>query len=219
VAKVQVVIVPVGITAKTSDADRTKLYDEIRGLAQRLKDARVRVYFDQREGYSPGYKFNDHELKGVPLRLEFGPRDSTAGVVVTSRRDRDGKGSINLEHIETAVPDLLETIQKDLFERASEAYASRRKIVQEWKDFVPTLHQKNALIVPHCLGGECEDQIKKDSAGNLDSQEVDARAPSMGAKSLCIPLEQPESFHSGTLCINPKCGQEAKTWVMFGRSY
>ena len=79
-----------------------------------------------------------------------------------------------------------------------------------WKDFVPTLNAKNVLMVPHCLGGECEDEIKKDSAGNIEGQEVDARAPSMGAKSLCIPTEQPEPIAPGTQCINPKCGKKAE---------
>jgi prolyl-tRNA synthetase len=92
-------------------------------------------------------------------------------------------------------------------------------IIREWKDFVPTLNKKNVLLVAHCAGGECEDEIKKDSAATVEGQEVDARAPSMGAKSLCIPAEQPEELKEGTKCINPKCGKDAKMWVMFGRSY
>lgn len=219
VAETQVVIVPVGITAKSTDEDRKKLYDEVEGLRTILDDAGVRVESDMREGYSPGYKFNDWELKGVPLRLEFGPKDSANHVVTTSRRDRDGKGTIEIKDLATAVPALLETIQADMFQKASDEYASHRKIVREWKDFVPTLNDKNVLLVPHCLGGPCEDEIKEDSKGNIEGQEVDARAPSMGAKSLCIPHDQPEAIAEGTLCINPKCGQKAEQFVMFGRSY
>lgn len=219
VTDVQVVIVPVGVTAKTSPEAREKLYNEIEGLRTVLEDASVRVETDMREGYSPGYKFNDWELKGVPLRLEFGPKDSQNGVVTTSRRDRDGKDTIPIPEVAKKVPELLETIQKDMLTKASDEYAAHRKIVRQWSDFVPTLNDKNVILVPHCLGGPCEDEIKDDSKGNVEGQEVDARAPSMGAKSLCIPHDQPEPIAEGTKCINPKCGQVAEKWVMFGRSY
>ncbi|KAI5363202.1 Class II Aminoacyl-tRNA synthetase/Biotinyl protein ligase (BPL) and lipoyl protein ligase (LPL) [Septoria linicola] len=219
VAEVQVVIVPVGVTAKTTDEDRKKLYDEIEGLRTVLDGAGVRVESDMREGYSPGYKFNDWELKGVPLRLEFGPKDSANHVVTTSRRDQEGKGSIEIHNLVKDVPALLEQIQADMLKKASDEYAAHRVIVREWKDFVPTLNDKNVLLVPHCLGGPCEDEIKDDSKGTIEGQEVDARAPSMGAKSLCIPHDQPEPLAEGTLCINPKCGKKAEQWVMFGRSY
>ncbi|TKA33550.1 hypothetical protein B0A50_00385 [Salinomyces thailandicus] len=222
VADVQVVLMPVGVTAKTTLDTKEKLYNEVDELRRSLEDANVRVECDYREGYSPGYKFNDWEMKGVPLRLEFGPKDSANGVVTTSRRDQaEGKarGTIQVSEIATEVPKLLETIQADMFKKASDEYASRRKLVREWKDFVPTLNAKNVVVVPHCTGGPCEDEIKKDSSGQQEGQEVDARAPSMGAKSLCIPAAQPEELAQGTKCVNPKCGQEAKMWVMFGRSY
>ncbi|KAI7267927.1 prolyl-tRNA synthetase [Hortaea werneckii] len=223
VADVQVVIVPVGINAKTTDADREKLYDEVDGLRRQLEDVNVRVECDFREGYSPGYKFNDWEMKGVPLRLEFGPKDSANGVVTTSRRDQafsKEKGTIPVPDLATQVPALLEQIQSDMYTRASEEYASHRKVIRNWSEFVPTLNAKNVLIVPHCTNGDCEDEIKKDSSGHQEgAAEVDVRAPSMGAKSLCIPDAQPEEIKEGTKCINPKCGKEAKMWVMFGRSY
>lgn len=217
VAEVQVVIVPVGITAKTSDEDREKLYNKVDELRSTLEAVNVRVESDLREGYSPGFKFNDWELKGTPLRIEFGPKDFEKGVVTTSRRDREGKDTIPIDDIGTQIPALLDTIQKDMLEKASKEFAEHRVTVREWKDFVPTLNGKNVLMVSHCLGGECEDTIKKDSAGNLEGQEVDARAPSMGAKSLCIPEDQPEGLEEK--CINPKCESKAQKWVMFGRSY
>lgn len=219
VADVQVVIVPVGVTAKTTPEAKEKLYNEVEGLRTVLEDVGVRVETDMREGYSPGYKFNDWELKGVPLRLEFGPKDSEKGVVTTSRRDKDGKDTIPIPEVAKKIPELLETIQKDMFTKASDEYAAHRKIVRQWSDFVPTLNDKNVILVPHCLGGPCEDEIKDDSKGTIEGQEVDARAPSMGAKSLCIPHDQPEPIAEGTKCINPKCGQAAEKWVMFGRSY
>lgn len=219
VAETQVIIVPVGVTAKTTDEDRKKLYDEIEGIRFVLENSGVRVESDTREGYSPGWKFNDAELKGIPLRIEFGPKDSEKGQVSTARRDTGEKGSIPIPNIGKDVPALLESIQKDMLKKASDEYASHRIVVREWKDFVPALNDKNVLLVPHCLGGECEDTIKEDSKGTIEGQEVDARAPSMGAKSLCIPHDQPEAIAEGQLCINPKCGKKAEQWVMFGRSY
>ncbi|KAH9827015.1 putative proline--tRNA ligase [Teratosphaeria destructans] len=224
VADTQVVIVPVGVNAKMSEEDKNKLYDQVADIKKRLEEADVRVEADYREGYSPGYKFNDWELKGVPLRIEFGPKDAANEVVATARRDRvyaedKGKGSIKLADLATEVPKLLEQIQQDMFAKASAEYAEHRKLVTEWKDFVPELNKKNLLIVPFCLQGDCEDQIKEDSSGRIEGQEVDARAPSMGAKSLCIPSEQPEESLEGRTCINPKCGRDALAFVMFGRSY
>jgi prolyl-tRNA synthetase len=222
VAEIQVVIVPAGINAKTTEEERTKLYADIEKIRTTLIDAGIRVEADLREGYTPAFKWAEWELKGIPLRLEFGPKDSAAGVVATARRDIDGKpgkGSLPLADLATAVPQLLETIQKEMFARADAEYASHRRIVADWKDFVPTLNGKNVLLVPHCLGGECEDQIKADSTGTAEGQVVDAKAPSMGAKSLCIPAQQPEQSLEGVKCVNPKCGKQAEKWVMFGRSY
>ncbi|KAK3100871.1 hypothetical protein LTR53_018874, partial [Teratosphaeriaceae sp. CCFEE 6253] len=153
VADIQVAIVPVGVTAKTTDADREKLYDEIKSIAATLEKADLRVECDFREGYSPGYKFNDWEMKGVPLRIEFGPKDSANGVVTTSRRDQEGKSTTPIADIAKEVPALLETIQADMFRKASEEYTAHRKIVREWKDFVPNLNQKNVVVVPHCATG------------------------------------------------------------------
>ncbi|RAH87732.1 prolyl-tRNA synthetase [Aspergillus japonicus CBS 114.51] len=226
VAENQTVIVPVGITAKTSDEERSKLYAEIDRLVSILQDAGVRAISDLREGYSPGWKFNEWELRGVPLRIEFGPGEMAGGFVTAARRDipgKDGKAPIQIAELATAVPALLETIQKDLYNRADNEYRSHRKLITNWDDFTPALNDKNVCIIPHCLTEECEDQIKDMSARKAeeDSGEAqDARAPSMGAKSLCIPFDQPEGIVAGeTKCCNPKCTRPAEKWCMFGRSY
>ena len=221
VAKTQVVIVPVGITAKSTAEDKEKLYGEIKSIETTLEAAGVRVKTDYREGYSPGYKFNDWELKGVPLRIEFGPKDLTAGQVTTSRRDIGGKSTIAISEVGTEIPKLLETIQADLFSRADKDFREHRKLITDWKDFVPALNDKNVVLIPHCLDGECEDKIKDLSARKPegDSSKTDDRAPSMGAKSLCIPFEQPSEIAPGTKCTNPECSKLAEQWVLFGRSY
>ncbi|ETN45146.1 proline-tRNA ligase [Cyphellophora europaea CBS 101466] len=222
----QVVIVPVGVTAKTTDEERTTLYKEIEGLVEVLRAADVRVISDLREGYSPGYKFNDWELQGVPLRLEFGPGESKGHFVSTSRRDLpkgESKGQIAISELNTEVPKLLEQIQKDLYDRANEKYKSHIKQITNWDDFVPALNDKNVCLIPHCLTEECEDQVKELSARKAEEQSgvpQDERAPSMGAKSLCIPFDQPAGIEKGvTACTNPKCSNKAEAWCMFGRSY
>ncbi|KAF7846519.1 hypothetical protein BT93_L4203 [Corymbia citriodora subsp. variegata] len=226
VAEVQVAIVPVGITAKTSDDDRELLHKEIVGLAEVLRAVGVRVETDFREGYSPGYKFNDWELKGVPLRLEFGPGESQGHFVTAARRDlpqKESKSTIQITELNTAVPALLEQIQKDLYDRAKKAFDDHHKHITNWSDFVPSLNEKNVCLIPHCLTEECEDQIKDSSKRTAEEQSgvpQDEKAPSMGAKSLCIPFEQPAGIEKGvTKCLNPQCTRTAEAWCMFGRSY
>jgi prolyl-tRNA synthetase len=202
------------------------LYKKAQAIADDLKDAGVRVETDYREGYSPGWKFNDWEMKGIPLRIEFGPKDAEKGVVTTSRRDIDNKdearGEIKVSDAKDAIPKLLETIQKDMFNKADKAYREHRKQLTNWDDFVPALNDKNVVLVPHCEGEDCEDEVKKMSAKQElgDNVAEDAKAPAMGAKSLCIPFEQPEGIKEDeTKCINPNCKNFAKAWVLFGRSY
>lgn len=224
VAEIQTIIVPVGITAKTTDEERKKLYSEIDDLVALLTAAGVRAESDKREGYSPGWKFNDWELKGVPVRLEFGPGESAGKYVTASRRDipgKDGKTTIPISELSIAIPALLDTIHNDLFKRADEEFRAHRKIITNWDDFVPALNAKNVCLIPHCLTEECEDQIKEMSARKAEEdsgEPQDARAPSMGAKSLCIPFDQPEGIVPGvTKCTNPHCTKLAEKWCMFGR--
>ncbi|ETI21430.1 proline-tRNA ligase [Cladophialophora carrionii CBS 160.54] len=226
VVETQVVIVPVGVTAKTTEEERDALYKEIDGLVEVLKAVNVRVQADFREGYSPGWKFNDWELKGVPLRLEFGPGESKGHFVTTSRRDlpkAESKGQIAISELNTAVPELLETIQKDLYDRADAKFKSHVKKITDWEEFVPALNDKNVILIPHCLTEACEDQIKDMSARKAEEQSgvaQDDRAPSMGAKSLCIPFDQPGGIEEGvTKCTNPQCSKLAEKWCLFGRSY
>lgn len=90
----------------------------------------------------------------------------------------------------------------------------------DWDDVVPTLDRKNLILVPWCENSECEDIFKERSSKreteNCDSP-VDERAPSMGAKSLCIPFEQPSEGVTNLKCI--QCGKDARVWGLFGRSY
>ncbi len=228
VAQRQVVIVPVGITAKTTDDQKTALYKEIDALTEILKAASLRVHADKRDGYSPGEKFNEWELKGVPLRLEFGPGESAGHYVTAARRDQrsdDGKAvkeRIPISELGKGVPVLLENIQQSLYDTADQAFKSHTIKVTEWKEFVPALNAKNVVLVPHCLTERCEDEIKNLSGRKEEGDETpqDEKAPSMGAKSLCIPYAQPEEgLKEGAKWVNPSCERKAEQWCLFGRSY
>jgi prolyl-tRNA synthetase len=156
---------------------------------------------------------------GVPLRLEFGPKDEATGVVTTVRRDNGIKGSVDISNIAQAVSQLLEQIQQDMYSRAKAAYDSHRIKVTDWNAVVPELNNKNTLLVPHCLNGDCADAIKQETAEiSKTVAEVDPRAPSMGAKSLCVPFDQ-EAIPAEMKCIRPACGRKAQKWLLCGRSY
>ena len=221
VAEIQVVIVPVGVTAKTIEEEKISLYEQCDALATVLQVVDIRVETDKRDGPSPGWKFNDWEQKGVPLRLEVGPGEIEGHFVTTSRRDvpgKEGKGKVAITELGKDIPILLETIQADLYSRADEKFKSHTKKITEWDKFVPALNDKNVCLIPHCLTEQCEDQIKDMSARKAVDDETpeDAKAPSMGAKSLCIPFDQPEGITKETKCTNPNCTNLAEKWCLFG---
>ncbi|KAF8136969.1 hypothetical protein EV363DRAFT_1394553 [Boletus edulis] len=218
VALVQVVIVPCGITAKSVEEDRNKINDACDELAKTLVDIGVRAKADLREGYTPGYKFNDWEQKGVPLRLEIGPNDLAKQQTLSVRRDTGAKAPIALADIKTTIPQLLDTIHNDMYAKALEEYNAHLKEVTNWEDFVPALDNKCVAVIPWCEREACEDDIKERSGRSAEPQ--DERAPSAGAKSLAIPFDQARwtPIEPGkTKCVG--CGQDAKRWTMFGRSY
>lgn len=218
VSQFQAVVVPVGVTAKTSDDQKNQIYDSAKELEVRLKKSGIRAFGDYNENYTPGWKFAQYELKGIPLRIELGPRDLEKGQVTAVRRNDGRKITISLQELESKIPVILEEMQKDMFNKAKESFDSHRVIVDEWKDFVPALNKKNVIVAPWCGDADCEDDIKDSSAKKDDGEdfEVDDKAPSMGAKSLCIPFNQP-TLKKGQKCV--KCSRLARYYCMFGRSY
>lgn len=220
VAHTQVVVVPCGITAKSTADDKKKIYDGIDEIVKTLRKSAIRVKADLRDNYTTGYKFSDWELKGVPVRIEFGPKDAEKRQVLTARRDTAEKASFPLADLGTSIAKLLETVQADMYSKAKAEYDSHVIKVTEWADFVPALDKKNVILTPFCKMEACEDKIKDNSARQVNGDEpVDERAPSMGAKSLCIPLEQPESEEETKKRKCVSCGEQAQAWTLFGRSY
>jgi len=218
VAPLQVVVIPCGLSVKQTKEEKENLYAECERLARRLKIVGVRAKADLRHNYSPGWRFADWEVKGVPLRLELGPKDLEKHQTLGCRRDvggKDNKVPLALGDIETKVTALLKQIQQDMFQRAKDERDRNMVQVTEWKDFTPTLNSKKMILAPICSDMKVEVDIKKKSAEESAAQ-VDEKAPSMGAKCLCIPFDQPP-LTPETKCI--LSGKPAEFWALFGRSY
>jgi prolyl-tRNA synthetase len=218
VAEYQVALIPVGLTSRTSDADTQKLLDGIEGIAKTLIDNDIRVECDTRSHYSPGWKFSEYELRGVPLRIEFGPRDQAKGAVTTVRRDTGERGTIQVDEIVEGVQKLLAQIQQEMLEHARKTYHDHIKYTNKWDDVVPLLNARNVIRMPHCGDGDCAEAVKKETAEICKTENMDPRAPSMGAKALCVPFEQPD-LPENTLCTRARCGKVAVNYTQFGRSY
>jgi len=221
VAPIQVVIVPILM----KKVDTAAIIAKAKEIASSLKEKGFSVNVDDRENYNPGWKFNHWELKGVPLRVEFGPKDFTNNQVVVVRRDTGEKETVSIDNVLERVPAILDQIQKSLYEKATKTRDEHIVEVREWKDFVPALDGKNLVIVPWCERESCEDDIKKTS-GEESKQKNAQKENEKGetgtikltgaAKTLCIPFEQ-RDLDPDTKCV--KCSEKAKRWTLFGRSY
>ena len=234
VAEFQVALIPVGLTARTTDEDKQKLLDAIESISKTLIDHDIRVQCDTRSHYSPGWKFAEYELRGFPLRIEFGPRDAEKGVVVTVRRDTGEKGTLPIDGIAGGVQELLDRIQREMLERVRKTYHDHIKYTSNWDEVVPLLNAKNVIRMPHCGDGDCAEAVKKETAEISKTENTDPRAPSMGAKgkspscfssyaltssvALCIPFEQ-LNLPENAICTRPGCGNAAMNYTQFGRSY
>jgi prolyl-tRNA synthetase len=192
----QVVIVPIFKT----DEEKALVFEAAKKIREQLVKADVRVKVDEREGQSPGFKFNDWEMRGVPLRMEIGPKDVAKGSVVLARRDKpgkEGKSFVSQDGIAASVQQLLAEIQKALLERAlafREANTFSPRNFDQFREAV----EKGFARSYWCGDGKCEEQIKEATKATLR----------------CIPLEQA----GGTgPCIF--CNQPSKELAIFGKAY
>ncbi|KAG5179602.1 proline--tRNA ligase [Tribonema minus] len=215
VAPLQVVIVPV-VTKKFGLDQLSPFVDKI---VADLRGGNVRVKFDTRDNYTAGWKYNHWEQKGVPIRLEVGPRDVEAERVVVVRRDTGDKQEMPVEAgIQGRILGVLEDIQNNLFAKATASRDEHYSRVLEWADFVPALNKNDIVLTPFCNEGEWEEKVKamsRDEALQGGSEDV-RTSTSVAAKTLCIPLDQPE-LPEGTKCF--VSGKPATCWVLWGRSY
>jgi len=199
-APIQVVIVPIWRTDDQKDA----VMEAVEGVRRELVDAGVRVHVDSREGLTPGFKFNDWEMRGVPLRMEIGPRDVESGTAILARRDvpgKDGKRSVSQAGIARTISDLLVEIQDHMLVQATEfrdAHLHRANTYDELKEIV----SDGWALIPHCGSAECEAKIKEETK----------------ASSRCFPLEENAEWNAdGATC--PVCGKPAVGLAYFSRAY
>ncbi|KAJ3016724.1 hypothetical protein HKX48_003891 [Thoreauomyces humboldtii] len=220
VASVQAVVIPVGITAKTTAEERKELYAKADELAKKLHKSGLRTRSDLRENYTPGWKYNHWELKGVPVRLEIGPKDLAKGSTRAVVRHDGSTRDMKLDSLAEELPKLMEEIQAAMLAKATKERDERMVRLETWDKFVETLNARCMVIAPWCERVECEDQVKDRSARNEgeEEEEQDEKAPSMGAKTLCIPFKQPDGgVKEGQSCF--ACKEKAKSYTLWGRSY
>ena len=194
-APIQVVVVPI---SKRED-ERTKVLEVVAQVEALLQD-NVRVHVDDREEYSPGWKFNDWEMRGVPLRIEIGPRDVEQGQVTLARRDvpgREGKRGVPLGGLAEEVQDTLTTIQANLHDRALDFREAHTYDPKDYAEFKQAVSEGFAYSW-WCGDADCETQIKDDTKATIR----------------CIPMEQEPGKGK---CI--RCGNGASERAVFGRAY
>ena len=170
--------------------------------------AGIRTKLDDRDNYTPGWKYNHWELKGVPLRCEFGPRDLEAGHCVVVRRDNRAKETVKLVDLTKRAAEICEEMQADMLQRATDKRnASVATCMSFDAGFVEALDEKKMVLTPWCETKESEELVKKKTNEASDGG---------AAKTLCIPFVQPP-LPKGTKCF--VTGAPATTWVIWGRSY
>ena len=185
-APYQVVIVPIW----RKERERTSVLAAADRVNQVLKDAGVRVKLDAREELNAGFKFNDWEMRGVPLRIEIGPRDVAKDAVVLARRDQPGKAGktfgVPVDGIATAVQEMLDTIQAAMLQRATEFRDANTHTVKDYDEFKEVLASQGGFIRVHWAGtDEDEDRIKQETKATIR----------------CFPADPPEGegvcFYTG----------------------
>lgn len=195
IAPIQVIIVPISI----GNWKETVL-PLATDIEKRLIAAGVRVKLDGREEYTPGWKFAEYELRGVPLRLEIGPKDIKAKQVVLVRRDNGEKLATGMDNLEEKVIHLLEDIQKNLLAQALEFQKQNTHDVASYEDFKKIIEERRGFLRAWWCGDEsCEEAIKEETAATIR----------------VIPLEKIKEGKGK--CIY--CGREASTYVYFARAY
>jgi len=195
IAPIQVIIVPISI----GNWKETVL-PLATDIEKKLIAAGIRVKLDSREEYTPGWKFAEYELRGVPLRLEIGPKDIKAQQVVLVRRDNGEKLATGMDNLEEKVVNLLEDIQKNLLALALEFQRQNTHDVASYEDFKKIIEERRGFLRAWWCGDEsCEEAIKEETAATIR----------------VIPLEKIKEGEGKCLY----CGRQASEYVYFARAY
>ena len=190
IAPTQLVIIPIASHKPGVCEKAAELETRLKGICRVTTDSR-----DQ----SPGWKFAEHEMKGVPLRLEIGPKDIENNQCVVVRRDNREKYFVSLDELETKIPELLQAVQDGLYEKALNRREEMTYDAKTLEDFCSIADNKPGFIrAMWCEDRACEDKLKEVA----------------GVTSRCMPLEQ-DSISNTCVC----CGKPAKKLVYWGKAY
>ena len=191
VAPIQVVIVTIAMHKEGVEDKAKEIYEVL--------NKNFRTELDLRDNYSTGYKFNDWELRGVPVRIELGPRDIENGVCVVVRRDTLEKTTVKLDELQEKVEELLDDIQKNMYNECVKRAEERTTVAKNMDEFEKNINENQGYVkAMWCGKEECENKIKEIT----------------GAHSRCIPFEQ-EKISDHCVC----CGEKAEKMVVWGRQY
>ena len=191
VAPIQVMIVPIAMHKEGVLNKVNEIYETL--------NQKFRVKVDDREQYSPGYKFNDCEMKGVPLRIELGPKDIEKGKCILVRRDNGEKIEININEVMSKTEEVLDLIQKNMYDMCIERMKEKTSIAHNMEEFKKNLEENQGLIKSMwCGSADCEEKIHDET----------------GAKSRCLPFNQEKL---GNKCVY--CGKDASKMVIWARQY
>jgi prolyl-tRNA synthetase len=195
IAPVQVVIVPIPY----KEANAESILAKSRELCEKLQSNSFSAVVDDRTEYTPGWKFNDWEIRGVPIRLEIGPRDLKQNQVTIVRRDTSERTYVKENEVINSVAKLLEEIQVNLFGKAKKCLDENITMVKTYSEFKDVLRIKGGFIrASWCGGSVCEEKIKEET----------------GATIRTMPFEEEKPFSK---CLY--CGKEAKKVVYIARAY
>jgi len=194
----QVVVVPI----VRSDSDAEAVYEAAWGVTAALHDRGLRATMDDREGLTPGFKFNDWEMKGVPLRVELGPRDIAEGKAILARRDvpgRDGKQAVPMEGLPDAAADLLDDIQQGMFDRATAFRDEHTSYPASFDEMREGIEQEGGFFhASWCGSPDCEAAIQHQTQATIRN----------------IPFDQPDELGP---CVF--CGAQGEFLAVFSKAY
>ncbi|MGC8614643.1 MAG: proline--tRNA ligase [Thermoprotei archaeon] len=182
VAPIQVIVVPIVYRGKLDPTEKA------RALVNELRAAGVRALLDDRNDKTPGYKYNEWEMKGVPLRIEIGPRDVEKGTLVIARRDSGQKSVVKSSELLASVRETLADIQKSLYEAASRRLASMMHEVNTLEEVSESVKNRSGFsVINLCDDRQCEDKI-------YDATGATVRCVQEGAEGKCVVCGRPAKY-------------------------
>jgi len=163
VAPIQVVIIPIYY----SNDDKEKVMQKANQIKDILSEIDLRVHLDDREQLTPGFKFNDWEMRGIPIRIEIGPKDIAKNQAVLVRRHNQTKTSIEMDSLTEKISSELKNIQKEMFDAAKKILDERVVRVSEYQQFKDELENGKMIDCSWCGNQTCEDKIKEETGADL----------------------------------------------------